>query len=171
MNWCKATVVSVSQKWMASLTDRKKKENLVKKDFSAEWLPFFSPPQFCITQTHKIQFRTSGQWNLRKGCLAIILECLFVLLLKEHCRQKSIYLEMWGLWLSICSICCCVCSQVSGYFAMVQSKCEPGLVLVGFTHIGYCHSGQVFLAKQCGKQDAMRRPSQLVMPSLKQTAV
>lgn len=71
---------------------------------------FFLPlPQLCIKQTHKIQFRTSAKWNLMKGCLAIILECVFVLLLKEHHRQeKHLFRNLKALTEHLLSLLLCL---------------------------------------------------------------
>lgn len=124
-------------------------------------------------QTHKIQFRTSAKWNLTID-LAIILECLFVLFLKENHRQeKHLFRNLKNLTEHLLNLLLCLFTG-----EWVFCKCEPELVLVGFTHIGYCHSGGTGmahpwqnsppLAKQPRKQDALRRPSQLF---IKQTAV
>lgn len=90
MNWGKATVlVFHGVNDFTYKQTNKKAEFSAKKDFAADGFLFFFPlPQLCITC--KIQFRTSARWNLRRGwSSALILEHLFVLLLKQYCRQEK----------------------------------------------------------------------------------
>lgn len=78
-------------------------------------------------QTHKIQFKTSVKWNLKID-LAIILECLFVLLLKEHHRQeKHLFRNLKALTEHLLNLLLCLFTG-EWVFSMMQSWFWLGLL-------------------------------------------
>lgn len=74
--------------------NKQTKQNLVPKRFFPLLASFFFPLLQLWCKTHEIQFRTSPGWNLRRRwSLTLILEHLFVPLLKKYCRQGKHFLR------------------------------------------------------------------------------
>lgn len=61
---------------------------------------------------------TWGEDGVQLSSLNIYLYCFW----SNIADRKSIYLEISGVWLSICSNWCCVSLQVSRYFAIMQKQ-------------------------------------------------